>query len=179
MKAVLSKAPGGPETLVVEERPDPVAGEGEVVIAIKAFGVNIPSFLLHNPLLEVVQVGATVRRVKDAKLHKKDSEPQGTGSGIMAGLLGLTEEIPFMKEAVEYTKVLDPMQRSTAMAELAKSFFVPAAVDFAAQKTDKDSRGQPVKRKAKGAVEGIKSGIPGLRQTLPRRDMSTDLRTYQ
>jgi NADPH2:quinone reductase len=46
MKAVLSKAVGGPETLVLEELPDPVAGPGQVVLEIKACGVNYPDVLI-------------------------------------------------------------------------------------------------------------------------------------
>lgn len=40
MKAVLCKAWGLPDTLVVEELPDLVAGAGQVVIDVKAAGVN-------------------------------------------------------------------------------------------------------------------------------------------
>jgi NADPH2:quinone reductase len=46
MKAVLSKAVGGPETLVLEELPDPVAGPGQVVLTVKACGVNYPDVLI-------------------------------------------------------------------------------------------------------------------------------------
>jgi NADPH2:quinone reductase len=46
MKALLSKAPGPPETLVLEEGPDLSAGPGEVVIAVKAAGVNFPDALI-------------------------------------------------------------------------------------------------------------------------------------
>jgi NADPH:quinone reductase len=46
MKAMLSKAPGGPETLVLEELPDPKPKSGEVVIAVKACGVNYPDLLI-------------------------------------------------------------------------------------------------------------------------------------
>lgn len=46
MKAVLSKAVGGPETLVVEEVPDPIAGPGQAVIRIRACGVNYPDVLI-------------------------------------------------------------------------------------------------------------------------------------
>ena len=46
MKAVLSKIVGGPDTLVVEELPDPVAKEGEVVIRVHACGVNYPDVLI-------------------------------------------------------------------------------------------------------------------------------------
>ena len=45
MKALLSRDPGGPETLKLEEVPDPVAKPGEVVVAIKACGVNFPDVL--------------------------------------------------------------------------------------------------------------------------------------
>ena len=46
MKAVLSKEVGGPETLVLEELPDPVAGAGQVLIDVKACGVNYPDVLI-------------------------------------------------------------------------------------------------------------------------------------
>lgn len=46
MKAILSKAPGGPQTLVLEEVADPVPGKGEVVLDIKACGVNYPDSLI-------------------------------------------------------------------------------------------------------------------------------------
>ncbi len=46
MKAVLSKVVGGPETLVLEELPDPVAGPGQVLIDVKACGVNYPDVLI-------------------------------------------------------------------------------------------------------------------------------------
>ena len=46
MRAVLSKAPGGPETLVVEEVLDPTPLKGEVVIEVKAVGINFPDTLI-------------------------------------------------------------------------------------------------------------------------------------
>jgi len=46
MKALLSTRPGPPESLELSELPDPVAGEGEVVIAVKAAGVNFPDSLI-------------------------------------------------------------------------------------------------------------------------------------
>ena len=46
MKAMLSRSVGGPETLVLEELPDPKPGPGEVVLAVKACGVNYPDLLI-------------------------------------------------------------------------------------------------------------------------------------
>jgi len=46
VKAVLCKAYGPPESLVVEEVPSPTPGPGEVVIAVKAASVNFPDVLI-------------------------------------------------------------------------------------------------------------------------------------
>jgi len=46
MKALLSTKIGPPESLELLDAPDPVAGEGEVVIAVKAAGVNFPDALI-------------------------------------------------------------------------------------------------------------------------------------
>jgi NADPH2:quinone reductase len=46
MKAVVCKAWGLPDSLVVEELPDLAAGPGQVVIDVKAAGVNFPDVLI-------------------------------------------------------------------------------------------------------------------------------------
>lgn len=46
MKAVLCRSFGPPSTLVVEDVPDPVAGHGELVIDMRAAGVNFPDLLI-------------------------------------------------------------------------------------------------------------------------------------
>jgi NADPH2:quinone reductase len=46
MRALLSKAVGGPETLEMTEMPDPVADKGQVVVAVKACAINYPDVLI-------------------------------------------------------------------------------------------------------------------------------------
>jgi len=46
MRAVLSKTVGGPSSLVVEEVLDPTPKAGEVVIEVKAVGINFPDTLI-------------------------------------------------------------------------------------------------------------------------------------
>ena len=46
MKALLCKRHGLPDTLVVEEIADPVPGPGEVIVTMKAAGVNFPDVLI-------------------------------------------------------------------------------------------------------------------------------------
>ncbi|MFY7864237.1 NAD(P)H-quinone oxidoreductase [Roseateles sp.] len=45
MKAIAITRPGGPEVLQMIERPDPIAGAGECLIAVEAFGLNRPDVL--------------------------------------------------------------------------------------------------------------------------------------
>jgi NADPH2:quinone reductase len=52
MKALLSRQPGGPETLVLEEIPEPVPGRCEVRIAVHSVGVNFPDLLMIQDLYQ-------------------------------------------------------------------------------------------------------------------------------
>jgi len=46
VKAIISRAPGGPETLEFQDVPEPVPADGQVLIAIRAVGVNYPDVLI-------------------------------------------------------------------------------------------------------------------------------------
>src|SRR6478609_2116392 len=46
MKALLSKCVGGPEALVLDDIPVPSPGTGEVLLAVRACGVNFPDSLI-------------------------------------------------------------------------------------------------------------------------------------
>ncbi|MES0861379.1 NADPH:quinone oxidoreductase family protein [Ruegeria sp. SCPT10] len=53
MQALLSVAPGGPETLELTTLPDPSPGKGELLIAVKAAGVNFPDTLIIRDLYQM------------------------------------------------------------------------------------------------------------------------------
>jgi NADPH:quinone reductase-like Zn-dependent oxidoreductase len=46
MKALLSRAPGGPETLELAELPDPVPGPGQLLVRVRACAINFPDVLM-------------------------------------------------------------------------------------------------------------------------------------
>jgi NADPH:quinone reductase-like Zn-dependent oxidoreductase len=46
MKALLSRSVGGPESLVVDEIADPVAGPGQLLVSVRACAVNFPDVLI-------------------------------------------------------------------------------------------------------------------------------------
>ncbi len=133
-------------------------------------GVNVSRTVLHNPMIETAQIGATAARVAESKLRKKDVEKQGLSAGAMAGALGLVDETPFVNEMFEASKVMNPYQKGPWLAELAKSRLVPQMLSQTAQWLDKDAQGNPVKRKTESVLQGIESGIPLLRETLPVKE---------
>ncbi len=53
MKAWVSHSAGGPETLVLEERPMPAPASGELMVCVQAVGVNFPDGLLIRDLYQV------------------------------------------------------------------------------------------------------------------------------
>jgi len=46
MKAILCKQYGPPETLSIEELPSPVPGPRQVLVSVRAAGVNFPDTLI-------------------------------------------------------------------------------------------------------------------------------------
>jgi NADPH2:quinone reductase len=50
MTAIAIRAPGAPEVLVAEERPVPAAGEGKILVKVKAAGVNRPDVMQRKGL---------------------------------------------------------------------------------------------------------------------------------
>jgi hypothetical protein len=139
--------------------------------AVRVFDVDVPSFLLDHPVFQAFQVGATTYRVSQAKMRKGDRDAMGWDTGFGAAALGLIDETPFGREDVEAGQIIggDPAERSYRWGEFVKGLVVPQAVDYAARKTDTDSKGETIPRKAKTVGQHIESGIPGLREDLPKR----------
>src|SRR5262245_10941835 len=102
MKAMLSKSVGGPQTLVLEDMPDPTPGAGEVVLDVKACGVNFPDLLMiedryqfkpPRPFAPGGEVAGTVAAVGPGvqQLKPGDRVIGSCGHGGMADRLVLAE----------------------------------------------------------------------------------------
>jgi NADPH2:quinone reductase len=84
MKAVVCKAWGGPETLVLEDLPSPRPGAGEVVIDVAAAGVNFPDLLIIQnryqlkpplPFTPGAELAGVVKEVGVGVSHLKAGDP--------------------------------------------------------------------------------------------------------
>ena len=53
MKAMLSEAPGGPETLVLKEMDTPEPQKGQVLVRIHAAGLNFPDTLIIRDMYQI------------------------------------------------------------------------------------------------------------------------------
>lgn len=95
MKAVLSKTPGGPEALVIETVDAPTPGDGDVLVDVKAIGVNYPDVLIiqdmyqfkpERPFSPGGEISGVVKAVgKDVTRVKVGDRVMGsTGWGGMA-----------------------------------------------------------------------------------------------
>jgi N12 class adenine-specific DNA methylase/2'-5' RNA ligase len=141
---------------------------GDVPVGgVRIFGHDVPSYLVHNPLLEMLQIGATIGRVADSHLRKKDKEVQGIGAGSAAAAWGLLDEVPFINETAQIARLGYPFRRGAFVGGLAESVAVPQLVKTVAESTDKTPEGEVVRRKPQSPLDYVKLGIPGLRETVP------------
>jgi NADPH2:quinone reductase len=118
MRALLSKSVGGPETLVLEEAPSPVAGPGQAVVAVKACGVNYPDVLIiedkyqfkpprpFSPggevagVVEAVGEGVTAVKVGDRVLANNTAGGMAEEIAVDAGrLVAIPDAMPFDEAA--------------------------------------------------------------------------------
>ncbi len=106
MRALLSKAPGGPETLVVETIADPVAGPGQILINVKACAVNYPDVL-----------------VIEDKYQFRPERPFAPG-GEIAGVVAA------LGEGVKNWKIGDRVICGTSMNGMAEKVVVEASRAF-------------------------------------------------
>ena len=94
MRAMLSRRVGGPDTLVLEELPDPQPQAGEAVLAVKACGVNYPDLLIiedryqfkpPRPFAPGGEVAGVIEAVGPGVTHVKPGD-RVIGSVISGGM---------------------------------------------------------------------------------------------
>ena len=106
MRALLSKATGGPETLVLEDIADPVPGPGEVLVKVAACAINYPDALIIRDMYQV-----------------KPERPFAPGSEISG-------TIEALGEGVEGWQVGDRILSGTGFGGLQEKVVLPAAKIF-------------------------------------------------
>lgn len=119
MKAMMSVAPGGPETLQLTELETPAPGPGHVLIAVKAAGVNFPDTLIirdmyqfkpPRPFAPGGEVAGVIEAVGDGVTHLK------IGDRVLAGGVNGGFATHFVANAAQVNKIPDRMPFDEAAA---------------------------------------------------------------
>jgi NADPH:quinone reductase len=119
MKAVLCKSFGPPESLVVEDVAPPIAGPGEVVVSVKAAGVNFPDVLIIQnkyqlkpalPFSPGSEIAGVVKAIGDGVTHLRP----GDRVFAITGYGAFAEEVK--TEAARALPIPDGMDFTTAAA---------------------------------------------------------------
>ncbi len=98
MRAVLSKAPGGPESLVIDTIPIPEPGPNEVRIRVHAVGINYPDLLIIKDLYQFkperpFSPGAEISGVVEAVGRDVRDLREGQRVMAMVGWGGMAEYV--------------------------------------------------------------------------------------
>ncbi len=107
MKALLSEAPGGPETLRLTELPNPTAGPGELLVRVRASAINYPDVLI----------------IED-KYQLKPPRPFAPGSELAGEVAAVGENVSGWAEG-------DRLIAATGFGALAELVVIPASAAIA------------------------------------------------
>ena len=134
--------------------------EGEITIG----GVTIPKFLTHNPAMEMLHIGATMRRVYEEESRRK-GETNPTTAALFAASKGLLSEVPFIDTPGRLQQGFENYKTfSKFLGNEVRGAFIPPDVQTIARKMDDDK-----KRVPHNFTQEIESGVPGLRPLVPTK----------
>ena len=129
---------------------------------LKIFGFDLPRWMVHTPLLECLQFGATIGRYMDSG---------GTaGGGVVQAGKGLVKEVPFFKEPQiisDVSKAGGVGQGAEVLAVDELKPMIPMLQQNIARYVDVKPGepyvfGEQEKRKPQGILEEIYNIIPGM-----------------
>ena len=124
---------------------------------LKLFGINVPHFLTHTPLLTIMQLGATMRRASFGE----------TSLGTAADF---AESTPFYETPKEIVRGMENSKNASQyIGNFIRGLIIPNVVSQSARYFDTDEEGNTAKRKPRNVWQGIEEGIPGLRQNIPEK----------
>jgi len=132
---------------------------------LRVMGVSMPHWMLHTPLLEAIQFGATVRRARD-KARPKDLE---AWTGLLPAGKGVVNQVPFFGTGQQLDRATDSWKnfRKYVYGQ-AQGVIEPQLIKEAAEWTDYEN-GKAVKRDPQTFLEYLKTGIPVVREEVKKR----------
>ena len=133
--------------------------------AMKVAGHTIPAWALEAPIIQVAQMGATMRRVADSKFNKDGTLPERIADGTAAAALGVIDATPLMETVGNLDSLRGPEAGVRKFAgTLAADTVIPGGIQELAKDTDTDENGEQIDRAPKTFGENFKMGIPSMKK---------------
>jgi NADPH:quinone reductase len=119
MRAIVITKPGGPEVLQIQEVPDPVPGAGEVLIRVRAFGVNHAETHMRKGEWPEATPVSGIEAVGTVAADPSGALAEGTSVLTIMGGLGRVRNGSYAEYTVAPASNVATIQTSLGWADLA------------------------------------------------------------
>jgi NADPH:quinone reductase len=119
MRAMVITQPGGPEVLQIQQVPDPVPGDGEVLIRVRAFGINHAETHMRKGEWPEATPVSGIEAVGTVAADPSGALAGGTKVLTIMGGLGRTRNGSYAEYTVAPASNVAPIETSLDWAELA------------------------------------------------------------
>ena len=140
---------------------------------LRILGVDMPKWALHTPIIEVLQIGATLRRVENHYAEYNEKHPDkpqkehAFAAGLFAGAKGLIEEVPFFEQPVRTGESLKTAESAGKFfGQFGESLIIPPDLRKISKSMDKAGDEQ-IPREQENFLQILQGSIPGQRKKLP------------
>jgi len=142
--------------------------------------LDVPSWMLHSPALEMMQLGATLHRTikyyqeyneqndKKIKQGKKNAKEGPISAGFYAGAKGVAEETPFVGQAFKMAEGFRSRESFRNWAnQFAESLLMPPDIRRISKYLDRAGDQQIPREQKEFWSQVMRGDIPGQRKNLP------------
>src|ERR1700730_8097031 len=119
MRAMVIKEFGGPEQLVLRELPDPTPGPAEILIRVRALGINRAETYFRRGLWGDVARVSGIECVGEVADDPSERLPRGTTVAALMGGLGRTRNGTYAELTVASAANVVPIRSALAWPDLA------------------------------------------------------------
>lgn len=127
---------------------------------IKIDDYDVPGWMTHAPLFEVMHFGADATRVAQS-IDKETGQPMGTTMGGLYATSGLLNSIPFLQSTRDATKLFDTgTEADKSRGRFVSGLVIPQGIKEIADLSDTDEHGEHQTRNPKTIPQYIKAGVP-------------------
>jgi GNAT superfamily N-acetyltransferase len=137
---------------------------------IKIGDFEIPHYILHSPLFEVMMMGATYQRMHDKAILEGKSDADATIAGTFDAATGLGGQIPQFQPIQDINKAMnDEFSVGNFLGGLLNRTVVPQGVKDINTLAfeEKTTEGAAVKRSPRGFTEQVMKGVPFVSRYIP------------